>query len=251
MVVPVDTEGTGVVRFLSEQLMPVLATIKYAVEVVVVDDGSSDQTVEKVKEWFSSYNGKGGGVELRLLAMTRNFGKEVALSAGLAEAKGDAVVMIDADGQHPAEVIPEMVERWEKGAVIVTAVRKHDSTKHRLGSRVYYRLMRMLGNRNLVVGAMDFRLLDREVVDEFNLLTERNRLARGLIDWLGYPQEYIMVKTRGRLAGKPSYSFRKLAGLAFDSMVSSSRTPLVVFGYIGALITVVSAVFGLFILVEQ
>ena len=251
VVVPVYNEGTGVVRFLSEQLMPVLATIKYAVEVVVVDDGSSDQTVEKVKEWFSSYNRKGGGVELRLLAMTRNFGKEVALSAGLAEAKGDAVVMIDADGQHPAEVIPEMVERWEKGAVIVTAVRKHNSTKHRLGSRVYYRLMRMLGNRNLVVGAMDFRLLDREVVDEFNLLTERNRLARGLIDWLGYPQEYIMVKTRGRLAGKPSYSFRKLAGLAFDSMVSSSRTPLVVFGYIGALITVVSAVFGLFILVEQ
>ena len=159
--------------------------------------------------------------------------------------------MIDADGQHPAEVIPKMVERWGKGSLVVTAVREHNSTKHKLGSKLYYGLMHAMGNRKLVVGAMDFRLLDRQVVDDFLKMPERNRLTRGLIDWLGYPQEYIMVRTRGRLSGKPSYSFTKLAALTFDSMVSTSRTPLTIFGYIGLFITVASAIFGLFILIEQ
>ena len=103
----------------------------------------------------------------------------------------------------------------------------------------------------MMPGAMDFRLLDRVVVDEFNQLTERNRLTRGLVDWLGFDQEYIKVKTKGRKNGKPTYSTKKLASLAMDSVISSSRTPLVIFGYLGAFITIFSLIFGLFILVEQ
>ena len=245
-VVPVYNEAGGILKFLDGELLPVLLDLKYETEVVIVDDGSEDKTLERLSEAEILQK-----IPVRVVVLTRNFGKEIALTAGLNAANGDAVVMVDADGQHPVEAILEMISRWEKGAMVVTAVRKHNSTKHRLGSRMYYRLMKMMGSRDLVVGAMDFRLLDREVVNEFCKLKERNRLTRGLIDWLGFPQEYIMVKTKGRLSGKPSYSIKKLVALTIDSMASSSRTPLVIFGYIGAFITVFSLVFGLFILIEQ
>lgn len=246
MVVPVYNEEAGILDFLDEQLLPVLNGIKNQFEVILVDDGSRDKTIERIKG--SKLCKK---VDMKLIALARNFGKEIALSAGLRNAKGDAVIMIDGDGQHPVEMIPKMIEKWQKGALIVTAVRDENTTRHRLGSKIYYRLMKMFGNHSVVVGATDFRLLDREIVDEFNQMTERNRLTRGLIDWLGYPQEYIKVRTKGRTMGKPSYSFKKLAMLTIDGLVSSSRTPLAIFGYIGILITVVSLVFGLFILIEQ
>ena len=137
------------------------------------------------------------------------------------------------------------------GAQIVTAVRDENTTKHKMGSRVYYAMMKMFGNKNIVVGAMDFRLVDRDVVDEFNKMTERNRLTRGLIDWLGVPQEYIKVHTKNRMNGKPTYSAKKLMALTVDGLVSSSRTPLLIFGYIGLFITVVSLILGLFILIQQ
>lgn len=244
VVVPIFNEEAGIERFLTEQLIPVLDSLDFATEVVLVNDGSTDRTAKKLEKMVD-------GKKLRLVSLTRNFGKEVALSVGLKYAKGDAVIMIDADGQHPVEMIPKMLEKWENGAQIVTAIREENTTKHKMGSRFYYRMMRMFGNKNVVVGAMDFRLLDREVVDEYNQFTERNRLARGLVDWMGYPQEYIKVKTKGRMSGKPSYSSKKLAQLTIDSLVSSSRTPLVVFGYIGIFITVVSLILGLFILIQQ
>ena len=246
IVVPVYNEADGVLKFLDGELLPILEKIEYKTEVVIVDDGSKDKTLEKIGQAEILKK-----IPVKMVALTRNFGKEIALTAGIDTADGDAVVMIDGDGQHPVETISQMVSKWEDGAMVVTTVRKHNSTKHRLGSRMYYRLMRMMGSRDLVVGAMDFRLLDRAVVDEFGKLKERNRLTRGLIDWLGFEQEYIMVKTKGRLSGKPSYSVKKLIALTVDSMASSSRTPLVIFGYIGAFITVVSLIFGLFILVEQ
>ena len=246
IVTPVYNEESGVRKFLDKQLMPELKKLKYKIEVIIVDDGSTDKSIEVIGG--SDIKKK---LDVKVISFARNFGKEIALSAGLNYAKGDAVIMIDSDGQHPVEAISEMVERWKKGALIVTAVRKHNTTKHRLGSKLYYAMMRMLGNKNLVVGAMDFRLVDRSVVDEFNKFTERTRLTRGLVDWLGFPQEHIVVKTKGRLGGKPSYNFGMLMKLAGDSLASSSRTPLMIFGWIGAFITVVSLILGLFILIQQ
>ena len=246
VVVPVYNEEEGIRNFLDKQLKHVLNDLKYKVEVIIVNDGSKDGSVEAVKksELWQEMNTK-------IVSFTRNFGKELALTAGLKYAEGDAVIMIDADGQHPTEMIPKMIEKWEEGAEIVTAVRDENTTKHKFGSRIYYFMMRSFGNRDVVVGAMDFRLLDRAVVDEYNKFTERNRLARGIVDWLGIPQEYIKVKTRDRVNGKPTYSPKRLANLTIDSLVSSSRTPLLVFGYIGLFITFVSLPLGLFILVQQ
>lgn len=246
VVVPVYNEAAGVRRFLDEGLLPVLMGLDVDAEVIVVDDGSRDKTLVEVRG-SRAYD----KLPVRVVALSRNFGKEAALSAGLKESQGVAVIMIDADGQHPAEAIPQMIEKWREGCMVVTAVRGQNTTKHRLGSRLYYRMMRMMGNRDIVVGAMDFRLMDRAVVDDFNEFAEHNRLVRGLVDWLGYDQAYIKVQTRGRMDGKATYSAKKLMALAGDSLVSMSRTPLMVFGYIGIFIMVVSAIFGLFMLMEQ
>ena len=150
-------------------------------------------------------------------------------------AKGDAAITIDADGQQPPELIPKFIDKWEHGAEIVTGVRDH-YTKHgfipKLGSKLFYRLLRIMGNKSTVPGSTDYRLIDRVVIDEFNKLSEHNRITRGLIDWLGFKQEYIEYVYGVRTAGKPSYSFKKLFHLAIDSFVSMSTTPLVIFGYL-------------------
>lgn len=246
IVVPMYNESEGIGDFLDEELSPVLETLSEKYEVIIVDDGSTDKSMEVVKK--SKINQKH---PVKVVAFTRNFGKEIALTAGIRQARGDAVIMIDADGQHPANMIPEMIKKWLAGAKIVTAVRGQNMTKHRISSCCYYSMMKLVGNKNVVVGAMDFRLIDRVVVNEFNNFTEHNRITRGLIDWLGFPQEYVKVKIKNRTNGNPSYDYKKLMALAGDSLASMSRTPLVIFGYLGMFITVFSLFFGLFILIQQ
>ena len=243
VVVPVFNEEAGIESFLTKQLYPVCEKLKYKTEIILVNDGSEDNTIKRIEKCKVP--------NLKLISFTRNFGKEIALSAGIKQARGDAVIMIDADGQHPVEMIEQMISKWEDGAEIVTAVRDANTTKHKLGSKIYYKMMKMFGNKNIVVGALDFRLIDRSVADKFNDFTERNRLTRGLIDWTGIPQVYIKVHTKNRIGGKPTYNSKKLARLTLDSLASSSRSLLLIFGYIGIFITVVSVLLGLFILIQQ
>ena len=244
VVVPIFNEELGVVKFLKDELLPELERLPYKTEVVLVDDGSQDKTLEKISAIDYKAN-------IKIVVFSKNFGKEVALAAGIFYAEGDAIIMIDADGQHPAKAIPQLIKKWEDGADVVTALRGQNTTRHKIGSRIYYRILRMMGIKNIVPGELDFRLISRAVADEYNRFTEHNRLTRGLINWLGFQQEYIQVETRGRIGGRPTYSFKKLMALAGDSMVSMSRTPLTIFGYIGLMITIVSLVFGLFILIQQ
>lgn len=249
IVVPAHNEIAGLSNFLEDQLLSVLEKIEdYDFEIIFVDDGSTDGTLDLLYEYA------GRSKSFRVISLSKNFGKEIALSAGLAYAKGDAAITIDADGQQPPKLIPKFIKEWEAGHDVVIGVRDH-YTKHgfiaKTGSRLFYWLLRKMGNHDTVAGSTDFRLISRPVIDEFNKLSEHRRITRGLVDWLGFDKKYVKYTYGVRLAGKPSYNLSKLFHLAIDSFVSMSTTPLVIFGYIGIIITLLSGALGLFCLINQ
>ena len=248
-VVPVYNEVDGVVSFLDKELLPEIKLINdYSTEVIIVDDGSTDGTTAVLKKYVSSKK------NISLISFSRNFGKEAALSAGLFYSTGDAIITIDADGQQPPSIVRKFIKKWEDGYSIVVGVRKK-FTKHgfiaKLGSKLFYKTMHLMGNADMKSGTTDYRLLDRSVVEIYNDFTEHNRITRGLIDWMGFKKGYIEYEYGKRIAGKPSYDFKKLFRLAIDSFISLSTTPLIIFGYIGVVITALSFFLGLFVIIQQ
>lgn len=216
-------------------------------EVVFVDDGSTDNTREKLRE-IAIKNKNVWVVEL-----TRNFGKEAALSAGLHNANGDCIITLDADGQHPPEKIRDLLEVYRSGYEMVVGMRTENSdekTLKKIGNQIYYKIVKMTGTFYLQPRVTDFRAMSREVVDNFCVLSERRRITRGLLDWMGYPTSYVEFKSPERLAGNASYSTKKLAILAVDSILSSSRKPLYISIVLGGFITSLSFV-ALIILVAE
>lgn len=246
-VIPVYNEEKGFPKFYEGLLLPELEKLESKYELILVNDGSSDKSLAVLQDIAEKDK------QVKVLNLSRNFGKEVALTAGLREASGDAVITMDADGQQPPKLIAEFIEKWQGGAMVVTGVRGKFE-KHGLiaktGSKFFYKILGWLGNKDTVPGSTDYRLMDRVVVDEFNKLPEHNRITRGLIDWMGFSQARVDYIYGNRLAGKPSYNFKKLFQLAINSFVSMSTTPLVIFGWIGAVITLLSGALGLFTLIE-
>ena len=190
IVVPVFNEEKCILDFLEKRLIPEVSKIKnYDFEFIFVNDGSTDDTATILKDYI-----KNSKYKIKLISFSRNFGKEIALSAGLIYSTGNAVLTIDADGQQSPKYIKEFIKEWETGADVVIGVRDHYK-KHglvaKIGSKIFYKLLHVLGNKYTVPGSTDYRLIDRVVVDEYNKLTEHNRIARGLIDWMGFKQKYI------------------------------------------------------------
>jgi dolichol-phosphate mannosyltransferase len=249
IVVPVFNEEGNIAAFhktLIDLLRPLLS--KYEHEIIFVNDGSEDSS-GKIIETLAQQDAR-----VRHIEFSRNFGKEAATTAGLNHAKGDAAIIIDADLQHPIEKIPEFLKKWEDGAEIVIGIREKnigEGVVKRLGSIIFYKLMGWIGETKIIPRETDFRLLDRKVIDEFNKLTERNRMTRGLIDWLGFRREYINFIASPRRAGKPAYGFLKLTKLAFASFVNYSLLPLKLAGYLGIFITSLAGLIGLFIFIER
>ncbi|MDR0591035.1 MAG: glycosyltransferase family 2 protein [Candidatus Nomurabacteria bacterium] len=249
IVAPVYNEEAVITDFHYNLLMPAISTLKgtKSYEVVYVNDGSSDKSLEILQQLTQHDK------HIKVVSLSRNFGKELALTAGIAEATGDAILTIDTDGQQPPRYIQQFVDRWLAGADVVVGVRDHYQ-KHglvaRLGSSLFYFLINILGAKT-VPGSTDFRLISKEVQAEFLKLTEHRRITRGIIDWLGFKQDHLYFTYENRLAGKPSYNFKKLFGLAINSFISMSPTPLYIFGWLGCAITLLSGLFGLFILIEQ
>lgn len=247
-VIPIYNEEKGFLKFYNSLLLPELKKLKHDYDVILVDDGSRDKSLEIIQDLAAKDK------HVKVLAFSRNFGKEVALTAGIREADGDAILTMDADGQQPPKLIHEFVKKWEEGGEIVIGVRgKYE--KHgliaKLGSKLFYMLLGLMGVKDTVPGSTDFRLIDRCVADEYNKLTEHGRITRGLMDWMGFKKVYIDYVYGNRLAGKPSYNFNKLFHLAIDSFISLSATPLVIFGWIGAFITFASLILGIFVIIEQ
>ena len=221
---------------------------KYDLEIILVNDGSRDDSDTEARRLAKRDD------RVKYIEFTRNFGKGAATSAGIRVATGDAVMMIDADLQHPPHLIPAFVKKWEEGAEVVAGVRKSNAGEgliKRYGSRAFYALMHAVSETRLRSGETDFRLFDRVVADAFNELTEHGRMTRGLINWFGFNTETIAFDAPARIHGVAAYSTTKLVRLAFHGIASNSLLPLRIAGYLGLLISSVSFALGSAVFVER
>ena len=221
---------------------------KYSFEILFVNDGSKDNTIAEIEKLASADSG------VSYVDFSRNFGKEVATTAGINNCKGDACMMIDADLQHPIELIPEFIKKWEQGADVVVGIRKKNKSVgwfKKMGSVAFYKIINKIAEIEVVPNATDFRLIDRVVIDEFNRFTESKRMTRALIDWLGFKRDYIYFDANERINGEASYSFWKLFTLALNSFISLSLLPLKLAGNLGIVITLFSGIAGFYILLGK
>lgn len=237
IVIPVFCEERNI-HNLYEQLEMVTKDMgNYAWEYVFVNDGSRDGSYSVMKKLASSDK------KVKIIDLSRNFGKEIALSAGVEAASGAAVITIDADLQHPPELIPEMLKKWEEGVDIVVTIRRkieNQSLLKVIGSTIFYWMMKKISHVEIVPQGTDFRLIDRKVVDVFKGMTERGRVFRGLIDWMGFQKDFVEFNANARAKGKPGYTYRKLLRLVMNSITSFSLLPLKVAGFLGVIITFLS-----------
>ncbi len=246
IVVPMRNEARNLQALLG-RLVPALEATRLNWEIIAVDDGSTDATYATLRELRRQHP------QLRAISLSRNFGKEIALAAGLRHARGDAVVTIDADLQYPPEAIPEMVRLWREGFYVVYGKRERRDRRslvHRLMTRAFYRLFRWIGNVDLDAASGDFCLLDRRVVTALTDMPERARFTRGLISWAGFRSASVPVATADRHTGRSQWRFFALLGLAVDAITSFGTLPLRVWTWVGSLIALGALGFGAYIFIK-
>ncbi len=243
-VIPVFNEQETVPE-LTRRLTELMDTLDGPAEVILVDDGSSDGTTEALAG-AAARDGR-----FRVLELSRNFGHQVAITAGLDFARGEATIVMDADLQDPPEVVPRLIERWREGYDLVYAVRERragDSRLKRLLARRFYRVLRRLTSVDIPADVGDFRLVDRRALDAFLQMRERNRYVRGMFSWLGFRQIGITYVREERFAGRPKYSFRSSLRLAADGVIGFSNIPLrlaLLLGFVMAIASLGVGIFGI------
>jgi len=241
ILIPVKDEQNTLPRLLdalNETLRPLSDQNRF--HVLILDDGSTDDTVKIAKETRSDCFSVG------LCSLTRNFGKEAAIAAGLERCDSDAYIVMDGDLQHPPELIPEMLQHWQKGYKVVEAVkadRGKESLFYRLFSLLFYRSMKFMATLDLQ-SLSDYKLIDREVVHTIRRLPEKSRFFRGLIDWMGYPTHHIPFDVPVREHGNSSWSTIQLIKYSISSVASFSSAPLQMVTLIGMLMLLVSVILG-------
>jgi len=246
LAVPVYNEQDQIEAFLT-QIRTVLSNIDMKWSVLFVDDGSHDATVDRILA-FSADN-----PAIELIVLSRNFGKEAALTAALDHAEGDAVIPIDVDLQDPPELIPKMVEAWRGGADIVHArrhSRRQDTFFKRNSARIFYLLMHKIGDTRLPENVGDFRLIDRKVVLAIREIRERNRFMKGILSWPGFHTVSVNYDRPGRDTGQAKQGFRQLIKLALDGLVSFSVVPLRIWVIIGSMISFFAFVYMTWIILS-
>ncbi|MGV2290635.1 glycosyltransferase [Trinickia sp. YCB016] len=244
LVVPFYNEHEAVDRFFDE-IVPVMEAIEsIRFEIVCINDGSKDGTLDKL------IAASARDARVRVVDLTRNFGKEAALTAGLDEASGDAVIPIDADLQDPPSLIPVMIEHWQAGAEVVAAKRTNracDTFAKRTAAALYYRVHNALSEVKLPENVGDFRLMDRQVVNALRSLPERRRFMKGLFAWVGYRTVIVEYQREPRSAGHSKFSGWRLWNFALEGITSFSTVPLRSWTYIGMGIASLAFVYGGFI----
>lgn len=233
-------------RRLSETLSALAPEVGY--EIIFVNDGSPDDSLEVLRGIAE------GAPNVRVISLSRNFGHQIAITAGLDSARGDAAVIIDDDLQDPPEAIVTMVEKWLEGYRVVHGVRSERNGEtwfKRASAAVFYRVMQSLSDTPLPVDSGDFRLIDRVVIDALSEMREESRYVRGMVAWTGYRQCQITYVRDARFAGAGNYTLRRLLKLAIDGALSFSVRPLQVMSHIGLLTTAGALVWGLWLIAER
>lgn len=240
VVIPVCNEAENVPT-LYDRLKSVLETLPYSVEILFVDDGSTDGTFKAVKQLQQRDR------RIKALSFSRNFGHQAALTAGLQFATGDAVITMDGDLQHPPSLIPTLIEKWKEGNQVVFTVREStadESFFKRVTSRIFYRIMTASSQTPVQPFGADFRLLDRAVVASLNTMEERDRFLRGLIGWVGFSSVGVPFTADARAAGTTKYSTKRMVKFALDGILSFSATPLRLVTFLGFGVSALSFLYG-------
>ncbi len=246
VVIPCYNESDGL-DTLYAALTPVLESIAPRHEIILVDDGSRDDTFTVARRLAAADS------RVKAVRFARNFGKEAGMAAGLREARGDAVLLMDADLQHPPAVIPDMVARWRDGIDMVIAVRRDrgtDSWPRRMISLAYYRIFQAMSEVRIPRGAGDFRLFDRVVVDAIVALPERNRFMKGITSWVGFRQECLPFDVGVRATGRSAWGLLGLVRYAWDGLTSFSTLPLRIWSVLGIIIAGFAALYGIWLVVR-
>lgn len=238
IVSPAYNEEKNIVRMVGEVVgvMRSLA-LKYDYEYILVDDGSCDGTWNEIaKEAKKNKKIKG-------ISLSRNFGQQLAITAGLDLVKGEAAIYCDSDLQHPPSLFPRLIEKWEKGAKVVHTLRIESEDKRivkAILSRLFYAFANLLSNTPIKPGMADFKLLDKEIYTKLNAMRERSRFLRGMVPWMGYRSDTVSYKAGKRGAGTPWYNIRRNITFAKDGILAISTKPLVWIGYLGLILTITS-----------
>jgi len=246
LVVPLYNEELNI-DYLFERLLSVLNALNLTYEIVCVNDGSRDNTMERLIEYHHQYP------VIKIVNLSRNYGKEIALSAGLDYANGDAVVPIDADLQDPPELIAELVTKWREGFDVVLAVRQSregESWVKRLTANAFYRIIDRISLVPIPRDTGDFRLMDRRVVDAIKMLPERNRFMKGLFAWVGFKQTSILYDRPSRYRGSTKWNYWRLWNFALDGITSFSFIPLKIWSYLGLLVSIPSLFYAVYLVIR-
>ena len=241
-VVPVYNESAIIISFIT-YLRETLSALSQYYEIIIVDDGSSDATLARVLPLT-----KEGPI--KLLGLSRNFGKEIALTAGIEHANGDVVVLIDADFQHPTTLIATFLNEWSQGYDMVYGARENrsgESIFKRYFTYLFYWFMQKVSKIDLPNNAGDFRLIDRKIIEALKQFPERTRFMKGLYAWVGYKKIAVPYVTQNRMDGKSGWGLSKLAELAMTGITSFSDVPLRVWGWVGFIISCLSLIYAIYI----
>jgi len=247
IVAPCFNEEGGL-RELYRRIVEVMDSLGEPWELVLVNDGSRDRTGEIMRELHAA------DPRVKIVDFARNFGHQIAVTAGLDHARGDAVVIIDADLQDPPHVILDMIRQWKAGYEVVYAVRSHrkgESWFKEFTAKVFYRLIYRITDVNIPLDTGDFRLMDRKVVDAVGQLRERHRFIRGMTSWVGFRQTGVTYVREERFAGTTHYPFRKMFKFALDAITSFSYLPLQMATYLGFGIAAISALVAIGVVIAR
>lgn len=245
IVTPFYNEEKGVSDYF-KKVLKVLKKITPNYEIICVDDGSSDKTFELLQKQHKKNS------NIKVIKLSRNFGKEAALTAGLDFTTGDAIIPIDADLQDPPELIPEMIKQWQAGYKVVLMKRKsrNESWLKKITANLFYYLANKISESSIPKDTGDFRLMDKKVIEVIKTLREKSRFMKGILSWSGFKTTTILFKRPERLKGTPKQNYKKLFGLALNGIFSFSIIPIRLFTFIGIIVSGFAFIYGTYLILR-